>query len=85
MCTSLEELRELISKTEDELDDLESTTKRLVSVNHRSVKQTYSHGLEFCIEDNRLIHFLHFNFCDLIKFSFARLNYRVDGIIGGKQ
>ncbi|XP_044190377.1 uncharacterized protein KIAA2026 [Thunnus albacares] len=29
VCTSLEELRELISKTEDELDDLESTKKRL--------------------------------------------------------
>lgn len=29
MCTSLEELRDLISKTEDELDDLESTKKRL--------------------------------------------------------
>ncbi|KAM9306553.1 putative bromodomain-containing protein 10 [Pholidichthys leucotaenia] len=29
VCTNLEELRELISKTEDELDDLESTTKRL--------------------------------------------------------
>uniref|UniRef100_UPI003AADAE7A uncharacterized bromodomain-containing protein 10 n=1 Tax=Centroberyx gerrardi TaxID=166262 RepID=UPI003AADAE7A len=28
VCTSLEELRELISKTEDELDDLESTKKR---------------------------------------------------------
>uniref|UniRef100_A0A665VUU2 Bromo domain-containing protein n=1 Tax=Echeneis naucrates TaxID=173247 RepID=A0A665VUU2_ECHNA len=29
VCTSLEELRELISKAEDELDDLESTKKRL--------------------------------------------------------
>ncbi|KAM3600249.1 uncharacterized protein V6R79_020016 [Siganus canaliculatus] len=29
VCTSLEELRELINKTEDELDDLESTKKRL--------------------------------------------------------
>uniref|UniRef100_A0A669B582 Bromo domain-containing protein n=1 Tax=Oreochromis niloticus TaxID=8128 RepID=A0A669B582_ORENI len=29
VCTSLEELRELIGKTEDELDDLESTKKRL--------------------------------------------------------
>ncbi|XP_078127254.1 putative bromodomain-containing protein 10 [Sander vitreus] len=29
VCSSLEELRELISKTEDELDDLESTKKRL--------------------------------------------------------
>ncbi|XP_028273947.1 uncharacterized protein KIAA2026 isoform X2 [Parambassis ranga] len=29
VCTSLDELRELISKTEDELDDLESTKKRL--------------------------------------------------------
>ncbi|XP_076613511.1 putative bromodomain-containing protein 10 [Chaetodon auriga] len=29
VCTSLEDLRELISKTEDELDDLESTRKRL--------------------------------------------------------
>ncbi|XP_047425859.1 uncharacterized protein KIAA2026 [Mugil cephalus] len=29
VCTSLEELRELISKTEDELDDLESAKKRL--------------------------------------------------------
>ncbi|XP_068191030.1 uncharacterized bromodomain-containing protein 10 isoform X2 [Antennarius striatus] len=29
VCTSLEELRQLISKTEDELDDLESTKKRL--------------------------------------------------------
>ncbi|XP_045923414.1 uncharacterized protein KIAA2026 [Micropterus dolomieu] len=29
VCTSLEELRELISKTEDELDELESTKKRL--------------------------------------------------------
>ncbi|KAM3874269.1 putative bromodomain-containing protein 10 [Diretmus argenteus] len=29
VCTSLEELRELISKIEDELDDLESTRKRL--------------------------------------------------------
>ncbi|KAM9338618.1 putative bromodomain-containing protein 10 [Symphorus nematophorus] len=29
VCTSLEELRDLISKTEDELDDLESTKKRL--------------------------------------------------------
>uniref|UniRef100_UPI0037E9199C uncharacterized bromodomain-containing protein 10 n=1 Tax=Semicossyphus pulcher TaxID=241346 RepID=UPI0037E9199C len=29
VCTSLEELRELISKTEDELDDLESSKKRL--------------------------------------------------------
>ncbi|KAF3702020.1 putative protein KIAA2026 [Channa argus] len=29
VCTSLEDLRELISKTEDELDDLESTKKRL--------------------------------------------------------
>ncbi|XP_020485472.2 uncharacterized bromodomain-containing protein 10 [Labrus bergylta] len=29
VCTSLEELRELISRTEDELDDLESTKKRL--------------------------------------------------------
>ncbi|XP_062290365.1 uncharacterized protein KIAA2026 [Scomber scombrus] len=29
VCTSLEQLRELISKTEDELDDLESTKKRL--------------------------------------------------------
>nr|XP_046230503.1 uncharacterized protein KIAA2026 [Scatophagus argus] len=29
VCTNLEELRELISKTEDELDDLESTKKRL--------------------------------------------------------
>ncbi|XP_034458449.1 uncharacterized protein KIAA2026 isoform X1 [Hippoglossus hippoglossus] len=29
VCTSLQELRELISKTEDELDDLESTKKRL--------------------------------------------------------
>uniref|UniRef100_A0A3Q1J8N6 Bromo domain-containing protein n=1 Tax=Anabas testudineus TaxID=64144 RepID=A0A3Q1J8N6_ANATE len=29
VCTSLEELRELISKTEDELDDLESTKKKL--------------------------------------------------------
>ncbi|XP_061554395.1 uncharacterized protein KIAA2026 [Phycodurus eques] len=29
ICTSLQELRELISKTEDELDDLESTKKKL--------------------------------------------------------
>nr|XP_057920506.1 uncharacterized protein KIAA2026 isoform X2 [Doryrhamphus excisus] len=29
VCTSLQELRELISKTEDELDDLESTKKKL--------------------------------------------------------
>ncbi|XP_059213315.1 uncharacterized protein KIAA2026 [Centropristis striata] len=29
VCTSLDELRDLISKTEDELDDLESTKKRL--------------------------------------------------------
>ena len=31
VCTSLEELRELISRTEDELDELESTKKRSVS------------------------------------------------------
>lgn len=31
VCTSLEELRELISRTEDELDELENTKKRSVS------------------------------------------------------
>lgn len=31
VCTSLEELRELISKTEDEMDELESTKKKSVS------------------------------------------------------
>lgn len=46
VCTSLEELRELISKTEDELDELESTKKRLVGDDHNSVERIYSHAPE---------------------------------------
>ncbi|XP_060936372.1 uncharacterized protein KIAA2026 isoform X2 [Limanda limanda] len=44
VCTSLQELRELISKTEDELDDLESTKKRLGRWYHRreAVKDLHS-------------------------------------------
>ncbi|XP_029940998.1 uncharacterized protein KIAA2026 [Salarias fasciatus] len=44
VCTSLEELRELISKTEDELDDLESTKKRLGRWYYRreAVKELHS-------------------------------------------
>lgn len=42
VCTSLEELRDLISKTEDELDDLESTKKRLVGHKHSSVVKIVS-------------------------------------------
>ncbi|KAM6976394.1 putative bromodomain-containing protein 10 [Tautogolabrus adspersus] len=44
VCTSLEELRELISRTEDELDDLESTKKRLGRWYYRreSVKDLHS-------------------------------------------
>ncbi|XP_071321647.1 uncharacterized bromodomain-containing protein 10 isoform X2 [Trachinotus anak] len=44
VCTSLEQLRELISKTEDELDDLESTKKRLGRWYYRreAVKELHS-------------------------------------------
>ncbi|XP_068609271.1 uncharacterized bromodomain-containing protein 10 [Brachionichthys hirsutus] len=41
VCTSLEELRRLISTTEDELDDLESTKKRLVGLHHGSGRWYY--------------------------------------------
>ncbi|XP_061783443.1 uncharacterized bromodomain-containing protein 10 [Nerophis lumbriciformis] len=44
VCTSLQELRELISKTEDELDELESTKKKLDRWYHRrqAVKELHS-------------------------------------------
>lgn len=45
VCTSLEHLRDLISKTEDELDELESTKKRLVSIFQRSINRCIHCGL----------------------------------------
>lgn len=76
VCTSLEELRGLISKTEDELDDLESTKKRLVSdnsipfnVSNFSVENMVHIGKQFFVGKNNVLIFIFA--CDLSKDSFV--------------